>query len=271
MKATSSLFAKILAWFFLNLLLVVAVLTFFFAFQPKLNLHEIFGQQGSDRLRTAGMLIAHDLEQMSEEFWPNILARHAEIHGVDFMLVLKDGTVFSPLTEKVPETVMRSTEEILRRRGGRHGSIHWNRNAPQGELVHSPPPCESDCPLPESVTRRREFRAHEGYGWKPHLVMRTDNPTRYWFGMRIPTVTGMGHRMPGLLLAVSDSITGNGFFFDPLPWMVVAGAVILISVLLWIPLIRNITKPLGRMTLAAEEIAKGNFSVSMQEARADEI
>jgi two-component system sensor histidine kinase CpxA len=74
-----------------------------------------------------------------------------------------------------------------------------------------------------------------------------------------------------ILLAVSDSLTGNGFFFDPLPWMVVAVAVILISVLLWIPMVRNITRPLARMTRATEEIANGGFDVYIHERRTDEI
>ena len=102
--------------------------------------------------------------------------------------------------------------------------------------------------------------------------MRSKEPTRYWFGTKVPLLPDAEHRpIPGLLLAVSDSMTGNGFFFDPLPWMVVAASVLLISALLWIPLVRNITKPLVRMTRAAEEIAKGNFNVSIHEPRADEI
>ena len=44
-KPASSLFAKILCWFFLNLALVVAALAVFFAFQPQVNLHAIFGRQ----------------------------------------------------------------------------------------------------------------------------------------------------------------------------------------------------------------------------------
>jgi two-component system sensor histidine kinase CpxA len=47
--------------------------------------------------------------------------------------------------------------------------------------------------------------------------------------------------------------------------------IIIISVLFWLPMIRSITKPLARMTQAAEEIAKGNFAVSIHEPRADEI
>jgi two-component system sensor histidine kinase CpxA len=74
-----------------------------------------------------------------------------------------------------------------------------------------------------------------------------------------------------MLLAVSDSVTGNGFFFDPLPWMIVAAAIVLISALLWIPMVRYITRPLTRMTLATEEVANGGFDVSIHESRTDEI
>jgi two-component system sensor histidine kinase CpxA len=40
---------------------------------------------------------------------------------------------------------------------------------------------------------------------------------------------------------------------------------------MWIPMVRYITRPLARMTLATEEVAKGSFDVSIHESRADEI
>jgi len=102
--------------------------------------------------------------------------------------------------------------------------------------------------------------------------MRTKNPTRYWARILIPMSIGSSRlRLHAMLLAVSDSITGNGFFFDPLPWIIVAATVLLISVMFWIPLVRNITRPLVRMTRAAEEITKGKFDVRINEPRADEI
>jgi len=73
MKPTASLFTKILFWFFLNMVIVAAVLTAFFALQPRINLHAIFGQQGIDRLRAAAMLIAHDIRQAPQADWPDIL------------------------------------------------------------------------------------------------------------------------------------------------------------------------------------------------------
>lgn len=244
MKAARSLFAKILGWLFLNLLLLAAALAVFFAVQLKMNLHEFFGHQGADRLRAAGMLIVHDLEQTPPDEWPEALERHGKIHGVDFLLLLREGLVFSPKKEPVPDEVLVKAKEAL--------------------LRHGPPNNGADCagggPKPPA------------WGRKPHLIMHTSTPSRWWFGIRVPIYLEASERhLPALLIAASDSITGKGFFFDPLPWMVVAAAVILISVLFWLPLIRSITKPLERMTRAAEEIAKGNFNVAIREQRADEI
>jgi two-component system, OmpR family, sensor histidine kinase CpxA len=239
LSLTSSLFAKILTWLLLNLLLLAAVLAIFFAAQLNMNLHEFFGHQGADRLRTAGMIIAHDMEQAPPDEWPDILARHASVHGVDFLLVLRDGLVFSPNKESIPEDVLTKAKDELRR----HGQ-------------------ENDC-----AGKPPELR-----GRRPQLVLRTAAPTRWWFGIRMPIFLEASDRhLPAMLLASSDSITGNGFFFDPMPWMTAAAIVIVISILFWLPLIRSITKPIERMTCAAEEIAKGNFQVAIREERADEI
>ena len=73
------------------------------------------------------------------------------------------------------------------------------------------------------------------------------------------------------LLAASTSITGNGLFFNPVPWLFLAGFVLVISILLWIPLVRSITRPIGRITRAAEKIARGDFNVHVADGRADEI
>ncbi|MCI5147000.1 MAG: sensor histidine kinase, partial [Candidatus Electrothrix sp. AR3] len=266
MKPKSSLFAKILAWFFLNLLLLAAVLTLFFSVQPQLNLHHFFGQQGSDRLRAAGLLIAHDLEHAPKGEWVSILSRHAEIHGVNFILLLKNGIVYSPTNKNIPEPVKIRGRAVLQHRHPRGRRREASSQIQDTQLS----PRESECLLPKKIIPKKNT-SHQGYGRKSLLIMRTHNPLHYWFGIRIPVFLKSDQRVPGLLLAVSDSVTGNGFFFDPLPWMVVAATMILISVLLWIPLIRNITQPLGRMTKAAEEIARGNFTVSIHEPRADEI
>lgn len=267
MKPASSLFAKILAWFFLNMVLIVVVLALFFTFQSHVNLHAVFGQEGVNRLRTAGKLIAHDLSRIPPAKWSDELARHAAIHQVDFLVELEDGSVFSSTDEELPESVRKRVRVFFRDtapRGHFPPPPHRQdklRQLPQNRKIKKKPPPKKPIILPESN------------GDKTHFVMRTKKPNRYWSGLLMPPLHPDPRHPPAgaMLLAVSDTITGNGFFFDPLPWMVVAMVVMLISVLFWIPMVRSITRPLGSITHATEEIAKGRFDIPINERRNDEI
>lgn len=265
MKPISSLFAKIMSWFFLNLVLVAAALSVFFAFQPQVNLHAIFGQQGSNRLRSAGMLISYELNQKLQTSWTGILSRHAKIHQVDFALVLEDGHCFSSTGEDLPGKVINTARDVLR-----------HPPPPRVDEPQSPPKKHSvddgSAFLKKGAIKIKPPLHAEMRDRRPNFMMKTRHPTRYWTGVKIPLPPdALRPLAPALLLAISDSVTGNGFFFDPLPWMIVAGAVILISVLFWIPMVRNITRPLTRMTRATEKIARGRFDVALHEPRADEI
>ena len=271
-KSASSLLTKILCWFFLNLTLVAVALAVFFALQPQVNLHAIFGQEGSNRLRTTGMLISHDLHQTSQADWSEILARHSTIHKVDFALVLENGSHFSSIDMDFPEEVEKRVRDALRRKPP-------PRRPPPPHLVDDHPRRPENRPVDDvrDIPNKRPRGINppmrpDDLDSKLPLILRTRQPTRYWAGIRIPLPPIPPHPpAPALLLAVSDSITGNGFFFDPLPWMIVSAAIILISVMFWIPMVRNITRPLGRMTRATEEVANGHFDVSIHEPRADEI
>ncbi|SDU46206.1 sensor histidine kinase [Desulfobacula phenolica] len=260
-RPVSSLFSKIVGWFFLNIALVATVPVIFIVFQPQVNLHAVFGEQVFNRLRTAGMLMAHDLKQTSRDNWSKVLARHAEIHQVDFTLVLEDASCFSSMETNLPEEVIARAREAL---------------DPKPHPGHLTPPdrfgIPQGRPVPPGKRDPRAFLEKEPMGKKSHLIMRTRHPVRYWTGIRILLPPGPSSwPAPALLLAVSDSVTGNGFFIDPLPWMIAALAMMLMSILLWIPMVKSITRPLARITLATEKIARGCFHVSIHEPRSDEI
>lgn len=270
-KPVSSLFAKILSWFFLNLILLITALVLFFAFQQQVNLHAIFGQQGSDRLQATGMLIAHDLNQVSKAGWSEVLTRHATIHRVDFVMILEDGSHYSSTSEDLPKKVIDRARHDLRRHPKGPPPAPRNLDIPQPLAKNPTAPADGSLSK-NSLIMEKPPRHAIGPGRKSPMMMRTQNPNRYWSGIRIPvSFPSIPHPKPALLMAVSHSVTGNGFFFDPLPWMIVAAAVILISVLWWVPMIRNITQPLSRMTLATEQIAKERFDVAIHEPRSDEI
>ncbi len=73
------------------------------------------------------------------------------------------------------------------------------------------------------------------------------------------------------LLAVSDSIRGHGLFIDFLPWVEVGCAVILVSLLFWLPLVHGITRSISQITSATEEIARGRFEARVADERRDEL
>ena len=258
MKLPSSLFTKILVWSFLNLILVMVVLAILFTTQSHVNLQKLFGQQALNRLRSAGMLIGHDLRQLPRNDWEEVLSRHAEVHKVDFTIVFEDGSYLSSLTTEIPPRVIRKIREEIPEKAlggvvenhnrGEHSRMSGQRKGMMGKV------------------------GRDSFGSETEIVLKTRNPKQYWTGVRIRAP--LGRRIapaPVIFLAASDKATGNGFFFEPFPWIIAGGVVIIVSIVLWLPMVRNITRPLGRMTKATEQIATGNFDVEISEPRSDEI
>ncbi len=251
MKPFSTLFAKILSWFFLNLAFIAGVLGIFFAAQSQMDLESFLGRQVRDRMRIAGNLIAHELGKTSFNQWPDVLLRYSEIYQIDFIVVINPNQIVSPEEIIIPPKVMTAIEDSRAFRDRPKRGL--------GKQNHQEKLSESD----ESEQSRR---------FSPRLMIRTQDPTKYWAGIIIPVhLQRHGPPRPAMLLAVSDSITGKGFFFDPAPWISATVLVLLLSVLFWIPLVRKITKPLERMTKATEKIAMGRFDVKIHAPGSDEI
>ena len=73
------------------------------------------------------------------------------------------------------------------------------------------------------------------------------------------------------LVAVSDTMGGAGLFADPLPWVPIALGAMGLSALFWLPMVRNITRPIAEVTAATEQIAEGRFDTRVGTERDDEI
>jgi two-component system sensor histidine kinase CpxA len=81
----------------------------------------------------------------------------------------------------------------------------------------------------------------------------------------------MDNPKPGTLILTSPSLLASQLFFDPKPWLTIGLAVILVSVVCWLPFIRGMTRSITQMTQAAERIAEGHFEVQVPSRRHDEI
>lgn len=262
MNPKRSLFLKIVLWFFMSLLVLVAVLAGIFHLDFRLRPDSPLLGRLDSQGRALGNVILRELYESPYYEWGAILARFKSAYEVDFILCQKDGRILAGPTQKIPGSV-----------------IEGLRRAEKGlqvlERTPLPPPHPNGTPLRGVSRERPPFRLlplppperlHFRY------LLKTSDPTCYWAYVALPFQERPGERPVALfLLAVSRSMTGNGLFFDPVPWIALACFVLVASILLWIPLVRSITRPVVRMTQAAEEIARGNFHVRVDDKRRDEI
>ena len=132
------------------------------------------------------MLISHDLHQTPRTSWSEALARHTTIHKVDFVLVLEDGSRFASKYMDLPEEVRKRVRRVLRRKPPPHrGPPPPGFDDPQRRPQHHADDDARDLPGKGHIGRKPPWHPEE-HGKRPHLMMRTRQPTLYWSGVRIP-------------------------------------------------------------------------------------
>jgi len=251
----TSLYAKIIPWFFVSLIVLASVFLFLFKIDFRLQSGSPFAEPGGDRMINFAWQISSELSQSPPEDWDAVLEGFSATHGVTWHVFNRWGEQLAGPTITLPESVK---EKVLRPSGRPRGGHH--RPPPPGgmrpEGLSQPPPPPHDAPPKPSEPR---FSAH------------SDDPSLYWIGVNAPISLGPGPPRAVTFLAASDSITGNGLFWNPLPWILALALFVLLGVLLWIPIIRTITRPIGRITKATEDMSRGRFNVQLNDRRSDEI
>ena len=277
MKLRFPLFAKILLWFFLNLLLLGAVFYGFFRVQFHVGLDMLLAGPAGERVEALGTVIGEELRAAPPEQRADILTRFGAGYGVQLALVRPDGT---PVAEKAatlpPEVKARlmsfgspnpqgrppaadGRERPLRPRRGPGEAQPRAADQP----APRPPPRDSDeLPLPPPLLEGAARRLH------PKFMVHSADPSGYWVGLRL---FGRPEMPQQVLLIFSPTLSGGGLFIDVKPWLFVGFGALLLSVLFWLPLIRGITRSIAQLTRAAGQIAEGRFEVRVDERRRDEL
>ncbi len=109
-------------------------------------------------------------------------------------------------------------------------------------------------------------------GDRGRFLVRAGEPPRYWAGLMLRGLPPAEGR-PGfaLLLAVSDSLTAGGWLVDPLPWLLGGFGAVLLSLLVWYPVVRSVTRSVSDLTAATERMAEGKFDTAVPVTRRDEL
>ena len=253
MKIKFPLYAKILFWFFLNVVFLGAVFLIAARGQLHFGLDALISGPAGDRLQEVTRLISEELRDRPQSEWDNVLKRFSDVYHVRFYL-FRNSDQLAGATVMLP----REVEQRLMERPG------MNPHPPRAEMQ---PPDERPPP-------RAELRDGAPPGGLPHkLMVHTSSPSRYWVIVRLmlPNPETIPRPMMTSLIAESESLSGGGLFFDLKSWAIGGVAVVLVSALFWFPLVRGITHSITRMTRATEQIAEGRFDVRTQVRRQDEL
>ncbi|HEY9170871.1 MAG TPA: HAMP domain-containing sensor histidine kinase [Verrucomicrobiae bacterium] len=244
------LLARILVWFFLNLLLLAGVLFFFL--RGEFRLEALMAGRSGERVQQMADVLVGELRNRPRGEWDGLLERFGASYGIKLLLI-------GPGEEQVGGEPMILPPEVRERLPRRGPPFLRPGFAEPPSLPESGPPF-MDTP--------RSGRARGA----PRLFVHTTRPDRYWivFPAALPEAPALRGR-PLSLIAVSETLSAGGLFFDYVPWLVAGGAVLALSVLWWLPFVRGITRAISQMTRATEQIAQGRFEVNAPERRRDEL
>jgi two-component system sensor histidine kinase CpxA len=92
----------------------------------------------------------------------------------------------------------------------------------------------------------------------------------YWLLVRLPPEP-LQLDAPIMLVGRTPKLGLSPLLFNPKPWIAVAAGIIVFSALFWLPMARNLTRAITKMTRATESIAEGRFDVQLADNRSDEL
>lgn len=270
------LYAKILLWFFLNLLLLVMAFGVFLGVQFHFGLDSLLAGQAGGRIRAVSDVIMRELHQQPRSEWDTVLLRFSEAYELRFALFRPDGFELAGEKLTLPQPVRVRLAEMVpppRQTGGPGMRLAPGLPGTADTGATDDPATRRDR-LPRAPLREPadgEMPMLRERGPVPCAVVRTSEPGRYWIITRIFLQEPGRPPQPAALLALSETLSAGGLLFDPIPWVLAGCGVVVFSVLFWIPLVRGITLSIAQMTSATARIAEGRFDVRVDASRKDEL
>ena len=265
MRLRFPLYCKVMFSFFVNLALVAALAAVFVGMQFRLGLDWLLAGQARQRLEAMGEVIAGELRDQPAAVWDQVLARYQAAHGASFTIFRNDGLQAAGEALTPPPEVM----EKLRDRRGPPNPARPPRPDDRPPRDDNPPPDDRPARDDRALEAKRESGPPPA---RSQFMTRTAQPVRYWVGIHIGlTHDGPPNARPVTLLVMSDRLTGGGLFFDPMPWLVFGAAALVLSALVWLPIVGGITRAIRRVNTAARDIAQGRFEVRVPDQRRDEL
>ncbi len=264
--------AQVVSWFFLNLLVVAGIAGTLLLGSGGLLFNLLLSGRAGERLEALVTDVTERFATLPPSRWSEVTAGLARRYGMSFGVVRRDGDLQAGWLPPVPEAVLSKVREF-------------------GAMRPPPPPPPPALPtqgrrnIDGSAVELPFEEVQEGGARPPHEVFHGGELSMppaakrflvyekglYWIGLRMsPRLNSGQYRGPTTLLLASTSLLKGGLVLDSTPFWIGAG-ILLGSALFWVPLVRRITVPLRRMRLAAEQMAQGHFDKRLDLERSDEI
>jgi len=250
------LYARILLWFFLNLILLAALFFGLLRAQLHSGFDWLLAAGAGQRIQAVSDLIVVDLADRPRTEWSEVLKRFNDAYQLQFLLFdNRDGSQLAGDATPLPAAVRAYLPA--------HRAPLPQPGMPD-DLGGGPRPRDRpDRPPPRPSPLSNE---------SPKYLVRASHPTRYWVLTRVALRgPAFARPLPATLAVVSTTLSAGGLFFDFKPWLALGVGGVLFSVLLWLPLVRSLTCSIGQMTEATRHIAEGRFDGRVDEQRRDEL
>ena len=270
MKARFPIYAKLLFWFFVNLLVLASAGWFVLRGQLRFT---IFSESTvTGRVAQVANELVKELPLTPGPAWSGVAEKFSKQHGVTFYCYDDRGRLLAGPAVPLPPMIHSRISGSGRRAPGPPG--------PGGR-----PPRQDEFPQDDFVREDRPprdflFDAEPPEGPNPlrfdgppapvsRFVAESSDPHLYWVGIRIERL--IDDKRPGYILTSSESSTGRGLYFDLRPFMWHGAAALALSVLIWFPFVRSLTRAVKSMRDATGRLAEGDFEARVQGARRDEL
>lgn len=287
------LYARILGWFLVNLVLVAVVLAL--VIRSQFSTESFMSGTAGLRLQQVADTLDREIYNADPEARESILAKYGRNYGLRFMVFSNTGRQIAGAETQLPEKVQAKFGAAGDRPGGRGPGGERRDGPPRGDEPSPPddrngPPPRNDRepgdrpPGPDERGPRFDDRLpgtdQRGMPGSrpgppanaPRFFVHTENPSRYWLLAPMRPWRGLprGDNPPKLVIE-STTFTAGGLLFDFGPWLKAGALLLALSALWWIPFVRGITRSISGMMKATERIAGGDFEATLNVRRKDEL
>jgi two-component system, OmpR family, sensor histidine kinase CpxA len=274
-KISVPLSLKVAGWLLLNLVLLGALGLGVLAWEGGIGWDSLVRGGGGKRIQEVTAVIVSELTAATDvKARQTVLDRYGAAYGATFFAFHRTFDLAEPPQVLPPDVLARVDERPAGRGPLRDGPPDgFGPPGPPADIDEPGPPIGHDAqtglsstggapahpPLPRDQSRGR-------------FLVHTTSPSFYWLGARMPLSSAAGFRgEPATIVVRVNSWWSLMRLLDLQPWLLATAAVVVFSILFWLPFVHSITRHVRQLTTATGRIAEGDFQTRVETHRRDEL